>query len=120
MSSSADQHPLVLNALLRCNREDSKAADLFEPVVHVPGLWVLELGPLTDDEPWPVWLAEAQQKLASNATFLKSLAEDSGDYTLHLTVACSELHALTIPPSLSQILAFCGITLEVFHSTPDV
>jgi hypothetical protein len=116
VSPPANQHLLVLNALLRCTREDSKAAPLFEPVNHVPDLWVLELGPFAD-EAWPVWLAETQKMLAVNQRFLKSLAEGSRDYTLHLTVVRSELRALTIPPTLSQILGFCGITLEVFHST---
>ena len=119
MSPPANQAPIVLNSLLRCTREDNKATDLFEPIVHVPGLWVLELGPI-ENEGWPVWLAETQRVLTANQQFLKSLAEGSRDYTLHLTVVCSELHALTIPPSLSQILGFCGITLEVFYSTTAV
>lgn len=106
--------PLVLNALLRCTREDRKAAPLFERVEKVPGLWVLELGPFADDS-WTIWLSEAHQTLTRNEMLLKRLGTDSTDYTLHITVRFSDgLLAVTVPPSLSQILASCGIALEIY------
>ena len=106
--------PLVLNALLRCNRGDGKAAPLFESVEEVPGLWVLELGPFAE-ESWTSWLSEAQQTLTHNEALLRSLGADSTDFTLHITVGISDgLRAVTISPSLSQILASCGIALEIY------
>lgn len=110
----------VINALLRCTREDALAAPLFEPVDRVPGLWVLELGPFKEDS-WPGWLEEAYQTLASNEMSLKALQEGSRDYTLHLTVAYSEgLQPVIIPPALSRLLASCGISLELFHCNKEV
>ncbi len=106
--------PLVLNALLRCNRGDEKASPLFESIEEVPGLWVLELGPFAEKS-WASWLSEAQQTLTHNEALLKSLGSDSTDFTLHVTVGISDgLRAVTIPPSLSQILASCGIALEIY------
>jgi hypothetical protein len=106
--------PLVLNALLRCTREDRKAAPLFERVEKVPGLWVLELGPFAEDS-WTIWLSDAYQTLTRNEALLRSLGPDSNDYTLHITVRFSDgLLAATIPPSMSQILASCGIALEIY------
>ena len=106
--------PLVLNALLRCYRGDGKAAPLFESVDKVSGLWVLELGPFTE-ESWTSWLSKVLQTLTHNEALLRSLGADSTDFTLHITVGISDgLRAVTIPPSLSQILASCGIALEIY------
>ena len=109
------QEPKVLNALLRCVREDSQALPLFEPVEKVPGLWVLELGSY-DDESWSGWLAGAHHTLSANECFLQALANGSRDYTLHITVVSESFQAVTLPPSLSLILGKCGINLELFHS----
>lgn len=106
--------PTVLNALLRCTRADGKAAPLFERIEKVPGLWVLELGPFAEDS-WISWLSEAHQILTGNETLLRRLGPESADYTLHITVRFYDgLTAVTIPPSLSQILASCGIALEIY------
>jgi len=108
----------VGNALLRCTRKDRKAAPLFDHVEQVPGLWVLELGPFAEDS-WSGWLAEAQQTLTRNEALLKSLGPDSSDYTLHITVEFFDgLRAAKFPPSFSQILASCGITLEIYSEAP--
>jgi len=117
-SAKGQLGPLVLNALLRCTREDQKAAPLFERADKVPGLWVLELGPFAKDS-WTSWLSEAHQTLSRNEAFLRSLGPDSTDYTLHITIGFSDgLLAVTIPPSVSQILASCGIALEIYSGEP--
>jgi hypothetical protein len=113
--TSGQNHPLVINALLRCTREDSRAAPLFERVEKVPGLWVLELGPFAEDS-WTDWLAEACQTLTLNASLLQSLGADNAGYTMHVTVYTDPWVPVTVPPSLSQILASCGITLEIFYN----
>lgn len=108
------QEPIVLNALLRCVREDGKAAPLFEPVDRAPGLWVLELGPF-DDESWSGWLARGHRTLSANEAFLQALSDGSTDYTLHITVTAETYQAVTLPPSLSLLLGNCGITVELYH-----
>jgi hypothetical protein len=109
--------PMVFNALLRCSRKDDKAAPLFEPIEKVPGLWVLELGPF-EKESWSAWLAELHETLSSNQAILAALKQGSSDYTLHIAVGFSEGHPAIIPPSLSQILATCGITVELYLRLP--
>ena len=112
--SSEQLGPLVLNGLLRCTREDGKAAPLFERIEHVPGLWVLELGPFAEKS-WSGWLSEVHQTLTRNEAFLRSLGPDSADYTLHITVRFVDgLQPITIPSSLSQMIASYGIDLEIY------
>jgi len=108
--------PEVYNALLRCTREDNKAAPLFERINEVPGLWVLELGPFAKNG-WSGWVSEVLQTLTLNEVFLKTLRDGSADFTLHVTVTSSDcLRPVTIPPALSRILASCGIGFELYHT----
>jgi len=115
----ANRDPLVYNALLRCNREDSKAAPLFERINEVPGLWVLELGTY-DLLPWSEWLSGFLHTLTLNETFLRALKDGSTDYTLHLKLIFPQWStAVRISPSMSMIFASCGITIELTSAEPD-
>lgn len=107
------ERTFVIDALLRCTRSDNLAAPLLGQT-GLPGLWVLELGHL-GGETWAEWLAHAASMLSENEPLLKRLGTDSTDYTLHVTVAFSEAHAVTIPPVFSHFLASCGITLELYY-----
>ena len=113
-AKSETREPVVLNALLRCVRKDKKAAPLFERIDQVPGLWVLELGPFRQ-KTWSGWLPKAQAILSTNSELLESLAVGSTDYTLHISVDLSEYSPITIPASLSLILARAGIAIELYH-----
>ena len=113
-AKSGAREPIVLNALLRCVRKDKRAAPVFERIDQVPGLWVLELGPFRH-KTWSGWLPKAQAILSSNSELLGRLTVGSSDYTLHISVELSECFPITIPPSLSIILARAGITLELYH-----
>ena len=118
-ANPANRVPLVANAVLRCTREDSKAAPLFERINEVPGLWVLELStyPL---QTWPEWLSGFLHTLTLNEAFLRALKDGSTDYTLHLKLIFPEWsYAMIIPPSLSGMLASCGITIELSSAEPD-
>lgn len=108
---------LVLNALIRCTREDSSAAPLFERIEGVPGLWVLELE-VEREEFWADLVTRILQLLSVNASVFNALKEGSADYTLHVTVAMSELRPVIVPPSLSCILGGCGIALELYWGGP--
>ena len=115
----ANRDPLVYNAVLRCNRDDSKAAPLFERINEVPGLWVLELGTY-DLLPWSEWLSGLINTLTLNEAFLRALKDGSTDYTLHIAVIFPDFwYALKIPPSLSGMLASCGISIELSSAEPD-
>jgi len=111
MAKPEKREPVVCNALLRCNREDSQASVPFERISEVPGLWVLELGPFLEKS-WSGWLAGAQQTLVQNEPLLSALRVGGTDYTLHVTVESLDI---TIPPALAQILGACGITMELYQ-----
>jgi hypothetical protein len=42
MKLGSNKGVFVLSALIRCMREDDKAAPLFEQIHECPGLWVFE------------------------------------------------------------------------------
>ena len=106
---------IVLNALLRCTRDDDRASPVFERVREVPGLWVLELGPVENNS-WNQWLSEVLPTLARNEALLKTLGVD---LTLHVTVGPGDgLLPVTLPPAFSRRLAACGITLEMYTDLP--
>ena len=87
---------------------------MFERIAEVPGLWVLELGPFAEKS-WGGWVAEVEQTLTLHELVLRGLREGSADYVLHISVDFGEgVEAARIPPSLSQLLASCGITVELY------
>jgi hypothetical protein len=105
---------VVLNALLRCTRDDDRASPVFERVRKVPGLWVLELGPGAGNS-WNQWLSEVLPTLERNEALLRTLGADSVDFTLHVTVGLGDgLLPVTLSPAFSQVLAAGGITLEMY------
>ena len=109
-------HPLVHHALLRCNRQDSKAAPLFQPVKHLENVWIMELGtkkPL----PWPEWLDHATTLLKKHKRKLASLSKTGSDCALHVVVDLTEpFHSAAFPPAFCVLSASCGLTLEVVNS----
>lgn len=117
-SEKAAASVVVLNALLRCTRDDDRASPVFERIRAVPGLWVLELGPVAT-QGWNEWLSETLSTLARNEVFLRTLSAESVDFTLHVTVGIGDgLLPVTLPPAFSQLLAACGITLEMYTDLP--
>jgi hypothetical protein len=109
-------HPLVHHALLRCSRQDSKAAPLFQPVKHLQDVWIMDIGtkkPL----PWPAWLEHATTLLKKHKRKLSSLAKSSTDCALHIVVDLTEpYHAAAFTPAFCTLAAGCGFSVEVVNS----
>lgn len=107
-------YPLIVNMLLRCTRDDDKAAPIFEEIKEVPGLWVLEFGPYYHPQKWSTALSEAKKIMIRNEALLRKLSEDNKEFSLYIDVEVAEVSwPLLLPPSLSEILASCKITLEI-------
>ena len=97
----------ITNALLRCTRKDHLARNSFELVQGDLGLWVLEL---------PETIQEIVAVLSGLRPLLKSLAEGSKDYSLHLAATIDEMHRFSIPCDLIVLSADCGFSIEVIAS----
>lgn len=107
------KEPRVVNALLRCCRQDNAAAPMFHPVPQVSGLWVLELGPL-DGVSWCDWVTQLQAQFLRDQEPLRRLASGSSEYVLHITASFSEMFPAVFPASLLQTLGNLGISLELY------
>ena len=103
----------ITNALVRCKREDSEAAGLFELTRPDLGLWVLELD-FTPDVHQAEQLAGICQQLEANSVRLRKLHEGSLDYTLHLTFDLPECEPIVLAPSLVGLASECGFNLELY------
>ena len=109
------KEPRVINALLRCCRQDNTAAPMFHPVPQVSGLWVLELGP-PDGVSWCDWVTRLQAQFLRDQEPLRRLASGSSEYVLHVTATFSELYPAAFPASLLQTLGNLGVRLELYHA----
>ena len=97
----------IINALLRCTREDSLAQRHFELVREDLGLWVMEL---------PESFSDIVLSLKERRAFLKSISEGGADYTLHIAAKINDESSLRLPVVLAELSADCGFTIEVVGS----
>ncbi|YCM42928.1 hypothetical protein V2O64_16595 [Verrucomicrobiaceae bacterium 227] len=107
-----------MNALIRCTRRDSAAADLFELVRPDLGLWVLELDYKLDGEQ-AEQLAGICDQLQLNLPGLRKLRNGSVDYTLHLTFDLLERQRIIFPPRLLRLASECGFNLELYTTRDE-
>ena len=103
----------ITNALVRCTREDSEAAGLFELTRPDLGLWVLVLD-FTPDVHQAEQLAGIYRQLQANSVRLQKLREGGVDYTLHLTFDLPEREPIILAPSLVRLASECGFNLELY------
>lgn len=103
----------ITNALVRCTRNDSEAAGLFELTRPDLGLWVLELD-FTPDGQQAEQLAGICRQLQANSVRLLKLYEGSVDYTLHLTFDLPDREPILLAPSLIRLASECGFNLELY------
>lgn len=103
----------ITNALIRCTRNDSEAAGLFELTRPDLGLWVLELD-CEHDESQAVQIDGICRQLRSHSHRLQKLHEGSADYTLHLTLDLPEHERIILSPKLSRLAAECGLNIEIY------
>jgi len=108
----------IINALIRCTRQDREAEGLFELTRPDLGLWVLELD-FTYDDPQAEQIAEISRQLQANLVRLRALHEGSADYTLHLTFDLPESERIVLPPPLSRLASECGFNLEFYASRDE-
>ena len=108
----------IINALIRCTRQDREPADLFELVRSDLGLWVLEMD-YPQDGTQADQIAEICRQLRLNLSRLRTLHEGSADYTLHLTFDLPEGERIILPPSLSKLAFECGFNLELYATRDD-
>ena len=103
----------ITNALLRCTREDSEAAGLFELARPDLGLWILELD-CTPHVHQTEQLAGIYRQLQSVSVRLQKLSEGGFDYTLHLTFDLPEHEPIVLDPSLTRLASESGFKLELY------
>ncbi len=108
----------ITNALIRCIRRDTAAADLFELTRPDFGLWVLELD-YTQEGTQGEQIAEICRQLQLNSLRLRELHEGSDDYTLHLTFDLPERERIILPPPLSGLASECGFNLEIYATRDE-
>ena len=108
----------IINALIRCTRQDEEAAELFELTRPDLGLWVLELD-YTQNGTQAEQIADICQQLQRNSLRLRKLHEGSADYTLHLTFDLPEQERIILPPLLSSLASECGFNLELYATRDE-
>jgi hypothetical protein len=102
----------IVNALIRCTRQDRVAEGLFELTRPDLGLWVLELD-FELDATQANQIDGICRQLRSYSDRLKILQEGSADYTLHLTFELPEHERIILPPKLSRLASECGFNIEL-------
>jgi hypothetical protein len=108
----------ITNALIRCTRQDTAAADLFELTRPDLGLWVLDLD-YSQDGTQREQIAEICRQLQLDSLRLRELHEGSDDYTLHLTFDLPERERIILPPALSRLASECGFNLELYATRDE-
>jgi len=108
----------IVNALIRCTRQDREAEGLFDLTRPDLGLWVLELD-YTGDDTQVEQIAEICQQLQANLAQLRKLQEGSSDYTLHLIFDLPEHERIVLPPLFSRLASECGLNLEFYASRDE-
>ena len=94
----------IINALIRCTRDDLLAQGAFQCVREGLNIWVREL---------PEDVDEIFNDLTKLQPLLKKLGQGSLDYTLHIAVASDHDHALSLPPDFSVLAGDCGFNIEL-------
>ena len=110
MDSDMPRLPTIVNALLRCRRDDDRAREVFELVNPEHGIWVREL---------PEDLDAICADLSTIRPLLLALAEGGEDHTLHIAVAFTEFGPIIIPPRLAELAGSCGFAIECFLACDD-
>lgn len=108
----------IINALIRCTRQDREAEGLFELTRPDLGLWVLELD-FTPDGVQAEQIAQICRQVRSNAGRLQKLEKGSFDYTLHLKFDLPEGERIMLPSSLSRLASECGFNLELYAARDE-
>lgn len=108
----------IINALIRCTRQDREAKGLFDLTRADLGLWVLELD-YTDDHSQAEQIAGIYQQLLAISNSLQRLREGSDDYTLHLAFDLPEQERILIPPTLSSLASDCGFSIEIYATRDE-
>lgn len=103
----------IINALIRCTRQDREPEGLFEQIRDVSGLWVLELD-YTHGGHQAEQIAEICHQLRVHSARLQKLQEGSVDYTLHLTFELPEIERIILPPMLCGLASECGFNIELY------
>lgn len=104
----------ILNALLRCTRDDDLAAPIFDLVRADLGLWVLELPDgISQEMNLEEGVDAIYQSLLENNEHLEALGAQSTDFMLHITFYGVELVPLVLPSQLLILAARCGFGIEV-------
>ena len=103
----------IINALIRCTRQDREAEGLFELTRPDLGLWVLELD-YEQDSPQADQIDGICRQLRSHSDRLQNLHEGSADYTLHLKFELPEHERIILSPKLSQLASECGFNIELY------
>ena len=93
----------IINALIRCTRNDRIAYPVFEFVHQEQGIWVREL---------PLDLVDLITDLSTIQPLLTTL-RGSADYTLHLAATVDSVHLLKLPTELTRLAADCGFAIEL-------
>lgn len=102
----------IINALIRCTRQDREAQGMFELTRADLGLWVLELD-FTPDGSQAEQLDQISRQLSVNADRLQKLDDGASDYTLHLKFDLRGGGRVILPPSLSRLASECGFHIEI-------
>lgn len=108
----------IINALIRCTRQDREAQGLFELTRPDLGLWVLELN-FTSDGLQAEQLDQISRQVRANADRLRKLDHGSSDYTLHLKFDLPGGERVVLPASLSRLASECGFNLEIIAARDE-
>ncbi|MBP6602759.1 MAG: hypothetical protein KA250_13195 [Verrucomicrobiales bacterium] len=108
----------IINALIRCTRQDHEAEGLFDLTRPDLGLWVLDLD-YADGDPQAEQISEICRQLQANSVRLQKLREGSDDYTLHLNFDLPERERIVLPPTLCRLASDCGFNLELYASRDE-
>jgi len=110
-----EREPGLVNALIRCVRDDRAAERWFELVRADLGLWVRELdAPFSKG--WNGQIESVHVKLKELRHELASLKEGSDDFTLHLGMV--SFLPVRIPQQLMELALECGFGIEVSIESP--
>lgn len=108
--------PTLYNALLRCTRTDDLAHPVFELTREDLGLWILELTfGFKDQASLEDGVKSVINRLSEHRALLKELAQDSSDYTLHITFSGNDTTRVILPLLLLELAASCGFQIEVYR-----
>ena len=106
--------PAVTNVLLRCTRTERPSLPFFEKARKDLAIWVWELGPKIKGHDWEECCLSIHHQIEPHLAALRSLSEQSEDYTLFIAVdAHGVAPMILIPPSLSALAAEAGYGIQI-------